>query len=76
MSPGCTRASLRCGSISTMRFRYFEKSMTTATLAIWPARLVPPPRERIGASCSRQAAIVASTSSTDFGITTPIGTCR
>ena len=31
-----------------MRFRYFEKSMTTATLQHWPARLVPAPRGRIG----------------------------
>ena len=29
---------------------YFEKSSTTATLQHCPARLVPPPRERTGAS--------------------------
>ena len=32
-----------------MRFRYFEQSNTTATLQHWPARLVPPPRARMGA---------------------------
>ena len=40
------------------RCRYFEKSITTATLQHWPARLVPPPRERTGASCARQSSIV------------------
>ena len=50
------------------RLRYFEQSITTATLQHWPARLVPPPRERIGAPCSRQTATVATTSSTSRGI--------
>ena len=47
--PGCTRATPLPGSSSTMRFMYFEKSMMTATLQHWPARLVPAPRGRIGA---------------------------
>ena len=46
---------------------YFEKSMTTATLQHWPARLVPPPRERIGAPCAGRRATVATTSSTSAG---------
>ncbi len=41
--------------------------MTTATLQHWPARLVPPPRERIGAPCSRHASTAATTSSTSAG---------
>src|ERR1041384_3712616 len=45
ISPGSTRASLRSGSISSTRLRYLEKSITTATLVVWPARPVPPPRE-------------------------------
>ena len=53
---------------SRMRFRYFEKSMTTATLQHWPARLVPAPRGRIGAPNSRHAAIAAATSSSSSGI--------
>ena len=32
-----------------MRLRYFDQSMTTAVLQHWPARLVPPARERTGA---------------------------
>src|SRR5438270_876288 len=36
MRPGSTRASLRSGSSSSMRFRYLEKSTTTATLQLWP----------------------------------------
>ncbi len=35
---------------------YFVKSNTTATLQHWPARLVPPPRDSIGAPCSRHTA--------------------
>ena len=31
-------------SIDSTRLRYFEKSMSTATLQPCPARLVPPPR--------------------------------
>ena len=64
------------GRSRTIRLRYFEKSSTTATFTAWPARLVPPPRETTGASCSRHAGIAATTSSTVRGMTTPIGTCR
>ena len=39
--PGCTRATRRSGSISRMWWRYFEKSISTAVLQPWPARLVP-----------------------------------
>jgi hypothetical protein len=75
-TPGCTRASFRSASISRIRFRYFEQSTTTATFVVCPARPVPPPRGTIGAPCSRQRATVATTSSTERGITTPIGRCR
>ena len=40
------------------RCRYFEKSMTTATLQHCPARLVPPPRDSTGAPWRRQTATV------------------
>ena len=49
--PGRARAS-RC--------RYFEKSMTTATLQHWPARLVPPPRDE-----DRRAVIAADATVAD-----------
>ncbi len=48
--------------------------MTTATLQVCPARLVPPPRETTGAPCSRHTAMAAAASSTVRGTTTPIGT--
>jgi hypothetical protein len=76
MHPGSTRASLVSGSTSSTRFMYLEKSRTTATLVVCPARLEPQPRGRIGAPWRRQAATARSTSSTSQGITTPIGTCR
>src|SRR5438067_2382414 len=75
LRPG-KRTSFRFGSISTISRRYLEWSITTATLQHCPARLVPPPRERTGAPCARQTSTVATTSSIDFGSTTPIGTCR
>ena len=74
--PGWTRASFVAGSIERTWLRYFDQSITTATLQQPPVRLVPPPRERIGAPCARQTATVATTSSTSRGITTPIGTWR
>ena len=43
------RESRWTGSISRIRFMYFVKSSTTATLQHWPARLVPAPRGRTGA---------------------------
>ena len=55
---------------------YLDQSMTTATLQQPPVRLVPPPRDRIGAPWRRQTATVATTSSMSCGITTPIGTWR
>jgi hypothetical protein len=53
-----------------------EKSMITATLQLWPARLVPAPRASTGTPCARQISTVAITSSTLRGVTTPIGTWR
>ncbi len=55
---------------------YLVKSMTTATLQHWPRRLVPPPRDRIGAPNWRASAIVCTTSSLLRGTTTPMGACR
>ena len=69
-------ATAALGSSSMTECMYFEKSMTTATLQHCPARLVPPPRERIGAPNSRQAATVATTSATSIGMTRPMGTWR
>ncbi len=74
--PGSSRASLRSGSSARIWRRYFDMSMITATLQHWPQRLVPPPRERTGAPCFRQRAIVSTTSSMVRGTTMPIGTWR
>src|SRR5437764_467553 len=62
--------------MSTIRFRYFEQSMTSATLQHWPARLVPPPRMVMGAPKRRAAATDSTTSCGVRGTTTPIGTWR
>jgi hypothetical protein len=75
-TPGSTSASRRTGSTSSTRLTYFEVSITTATLTLWPHIDVPPPRARIGASNSRHAATAATMSSTLQGTTTPMGTCR
>ena len=75
-TPGSTRAVRATGSTASTRSRYFEQSMTTATLTLWPHIEVPPPRGRIGAPCARQSATAATMSSTLRGSTTPIGTCR
>jgi hypothetical protein len=67
---------LRAGSIPITWCRYFDQSTTTATLQHWPARLVPPPRDSIGASCARHTSMVVTTSSIVLGTTTPMGTWR
>ena len=64
------------GFMSSISYIYFEKSMMTATLVVSPERLVPAPRDSTGAPCFWQISIVATTSSSSFGITTPNGTCR
>ena len=68
MQPGSTRAVRASGSMSMTWCRWREKSMQTATLQPWPARLVPPPRATIGASCSRQMRTASTTSSPDARI--------
>ena len=76
MQPGSTRAS-RLGSMSMTWCRCREKSMQTATLQPWPARLVPPPRARIGASwLAADARPPRRPRRRLRGKTTPIGTCR
>ena len=76
MTPGCTRARRRPESSSRTRFRYFEKSITTATLQHCPARLVPQPRASTGTPKRRQIESAARTSSLSLGRTTPMGTWR
>src|SRR5882762_578451 len=71
-TPGCTRANFCAVSISRMRFMYFVKSSTTATLQHWPARLVPAPRGSTGAPNLRHAATVATTSWSSRGTTNPM----
>jgi hypothetical protein len=62
--------------MSRMRVRYLERWRITAALHACPARLVPPPRLVTGTPKRRQIPIVAMTSSTVRGTTTPTGTCR
>jgi len=76
ITPGWTRAVRASGSTSRISRMCLEWSTTTATLQVWPARLVPQPRGRTGAPCSRQAATAATTSSASRGSTTPIGAWR
>src|SRR5919198_1191528 len=49
-SPGCTRAKRRSWSSSTIALRYFEKSISTAALTVWPASPVPQPRATTSAA--------------------------
>ena len=76
MTPGSTWAVRVSGSRLTTRFMYFDVSRTTATLQHWPAKLVPPPRARMGAPKLRAISTVIITSSVSRGMTTPIGTWR
>ena len=50
-----------------------EKSSTTASLTVWPMRLVPPPRGRTGTLYRFASSSTARTSSFERGSTTPIG---
>ena len=75
IAPGSTSAVAASRSIAT-RVRWREQSITTASLQVWPARLVPPPRMTIAAPCSRHSATAAITASMVRGTTTPIGTWR
>jgi hypothetical protein len=74
--PGSTTQVRAPVSTDTSRSQYFDQSITTATLHVCPARLVPPPREVIGAPCSRHTATASTAASTLRGTTTPSGTWR
>jgi hypothetical protein len=74
--PGSTTQVLPSGSTLTRPWQYLDQSMTTATLHVCPARLVPPPLDTTGAPNSRHTAIAATASTTLRGTTTPIGTWR
>jgi hypothetical protein len=75
-APGSMTAVFAAGSTDTRWWQYLVQSITTASLQHWPARLVPPPRDRMGAPASRQTATAATAASTLRGTTTPMGTCR
>src|SRR5215472_1672726 len=74
--PGSTTQVRAALSTDNSRWQYFDQSSTTAVLVHCPARLVPPPRDRTGAPCSRHTATASAAASTVCGTTTPIGTCR
>ena len=72
--PGSTTQVWLSSATLTSRLQYLDQSMTTASLVHCPARLVPPPRDSSGTSCSWQTATAATAASTVRGTTTPIGT--
>ena len=74
--PGSTTQVRASSSTDTIRVQYFDQSITTAALQHCPARLVPPPRESTGTSCSRHTARASTPASIERGTTTPIGTWR
>jgi hypothetical protein len=47
--PGSTTQVRASGSTDTSLVQYLLQSITTAVFVDWPARLVPPPRDRTGA---------------------------
>ena len=75
-TPGSTRAIRSRGSTASTLSRYFEQSITTATLTVWPLSEVAPPRASTGTLLAEQRRRVSTMSSTLRGSTTPIGTCR
>ena len=50
-----------------------EQSITTASLTVWPACEVPPPRGVTGTPSARQSAMARSASAIVRGTTTPTG---
>ena len=56
-----------------MRLRYFEQSMTSEWLTVWPLCDVPPPRASTVAFSLRAIAMARSASATVRGVTTPSG---
>ena len=75
-APGWTRASRRSGSMPSTASRCFVKSITTARLTAAPARPVPQPRGSSGAPWAWHTRCVATTSSIEAGMTTPMGGWR
>nr|WP_210435827.1 hypothetical protein [Saccharopolyspora sp. ASAGF58] len=72
--PGSTTQVRARGSTETSLL--LLQSRTTAAFVHWPPRLVPPPRDRTGASWRRQTATARAPASTVRGTTTPMGTWR
>ena len=75
-TPGWTRAQ-RSSTLTSNTLRMcLEKSMTTASPTVWPARLVPAPRDNTATRYRPAVSITAATSSALFGSTTPSGSMR
>jgi len=72
-TPGSTVAVPASGSTSRMRVRYFPTSMINARPTVCPARLVPPPRGRIGTPYFAASWTTAIRSSRSAGTATPYG---
>jgi hypothetical protein len=72
-TPGPTRTRRRSVSISRIALMWREVSSTTPWPAVWPARLVPPPRLTTGASKRPAIATAAATSAASRGQATTSG---
>ena len=63
-TPGCTRTRRASTSIASIVFMCREVSITSPRPpAVWPARLVPPPRATTGTPCRAASVTAAATSS-------------
>ena len=71
--PGSTTQRRPATSSSSIWLRYFEQSMTSEALTVWPHCEVPPPRGSTLTPSSRAIAIARSASSIERGATTPTG---
>jgi hypothetical protein len=71
--PGSTTQRRFGASISMIRFRCFDVSMTSASFTAWPDCEVPPPRGSTLRPSSRAIASTAASESTLRGTTTPTG---
>ena len=71
--PGSTVQVLFFSSKSTILLKYFELSITSERLTVWPHCEVPPPRGRIEILLLRQKLTALITSSLDLGINTAKG---
>ena len=76
MTPGSIRAVQACGSISRMRRKWREVSITRPSPIALPATDVPPPRGTTDQPFSRAVASSSRISATELGSATAAGSLR